>query len=91
MLEPSGDDSFFAWNFFDAVLQQKEGYSDYRWDELAGGLLEKDSALQRKLIEQRRKDPAFAENAPAQLEFLYRNSPYFEAGYRRYPVYRLLR
>lgn len=29
MLEPTGDDSFFAWNFFDAVLQQKEGYSDY--------------------------------------------------------------
>ncbi len=23
-LEPEGDDGFFAWNFFDAVLQQKE-------------------------------------------------------------------
>ena len=39
MLEPTGDDSFFAWNFFDAVLQQKEGYSDYRWDDLARGQL----------------------------------------------------
>jgi Zinc carboxypeptidase len=24
MLEPTADDSFFAWNFFDAILQQKE-------------------------------------------------------------------
>ncbi len=36
MLEPGGDDSFFAWNFFDAILQQKEGYSDYRWEDIAG-------------------------------------------------------
>ncbi len=35
MLEPAGDDSFFAWNFFDAVLQQKEGYSEYRWEDVA--------------------------------------------------------
>ena len=26
MLEPTGDDSFFAWNFFDAILQQKKDF-----------------------------------------------------------------
>jgi len=89
MLEPEGDDSFFAWNFFDPVLQQKEGYSDYRWDELAAQLLEQDTLLQRQLDEKRGSDTAFAGDASAQLEFLYRRSPYFEPEYRRYPVYRL--
>lgn len=55
MLEPTGDDSFFSWNFFDAVLQQKEGYSDYRWDDLAAEVLKKDPALKAKLDERKRR------------------------------------
>ena len=31
MLEPEGEDSYFAWGFFDAVLQRKRGLCDYRW------------------------------------------------------------
>jgi Zinc carboxypeptidase len=89
MLEPTGDDSFFAWNFFDAVLQQKEGYSDYRWDDLAAEVLKKDPALKAKLEEKKKGDEKFAANGPAQLDFIYKNSPYYEPGHNRYPVYRL--
>ena len=89
MLEPTGDDSFFAWNFFDAVLQQKEGYSDYRWDDLAAEVLKKDPALKAKLEEKKKGDEKFAANASAQLDFVYKNSPYYEPGHNRYPVYRL--
>lgn len=91
MLEPTGDDSFFAWNFFDAVLQQKEGYSDYRWDDLAAEVLKKDPALKARLEEKKRTDEKFAANGSAQLDFIYKNSPYYEPGHNRYPVYRLLR
>lgn len=89
MLEPTGDDSFFAWNFFDAVLQQKEGYSDYRWDDLAAEVLKNDPALKAKLEEKKAADSKFAANGSAQLEFIYKNSPYYEPGHNRYPVYRL--
>ncbi|HNU88553.1 MAG TPA: M14 family metallopeptidase [Ferruginibacter sp.] len=89
MLEPTGDDSFFAWNFFDAVLQQKEGYSDYRWDDLAAEVLKNDPALKVKLEEKKAADPKFAANSSAQLDFIYKNSPYYEPGHNRYPVYRL--
>jgi hypothetical protein len=34
-LEPEAVDSFFNWNFFDTMLQQKEGYSDYIFEDLA--------------------------------------------------------
>lgn len=89
VLEPTGDDSFFAWNFFDAVLQQKEGYSDYRWDDLAAEVLKNDPELKKKLNEKKTADPKFAENGPAQLDFIYKNSPYYEPGHNRHPVYRL--
>ena len=91
MLEPTGDDSFFAWNFFDAVLQQKEGYSDYRWDDLAAEVLKKDPELRAKLEEKKKTDEKFAANGSAQLDFIYKNSPYYEPGHNRYPVYRLKR
>ena len=90
MLEPTGDDSFFAWNFFDAVLQQKEGYSDYRWDDLAATVLKNNPELRNRLEEKKKADAKFAASAGAQLDFIYRNSSYYEPGHNRYPVYRLL-
>lgn len=91
MLEPTGDDSYFSWNFFDAILQQKEGYSDYRWDELAAGVLQKDSTLQQALETRKNKDSLFAKNSTAILDFIYRHSPYFENAFKQYPIYRVER
>jgi len=90
MLEPTGDDSFFTWNFFDAVLQQKEGYSDYRWEDVAADWLQKNPELKKKLEDKKAADPKFASSGPAQLDFIYRNSPYYEPSHNRYPVYRLV-
>lgn len=89
MLEPAGDDSFFAWNFFDAILQQKEGYSDYRWEEVAAEILNKDTDLRKRLNEKKAADTAFASNSSAQLYFVYINSPYYEPVHLRYPVFRV--
>jgi len=89
MLEPEGEDSFFAWNFFDAILQEKEGYSDYRWEEIAAGIVRNDPLLKEKLSSRRLSDSSFAKNSSAQLNFIYKNSPYYEPVHLRYPVFRL--
>lgn len=89
MLEPAGDDSFFAWGFFDSVLQQKEWFSDYVFEDIAADLLATDPALREELAQRKASDPAFASDAFAQLLFVYQRSPYFEPGFRRYPVYRV--
>lgn len=89
MLEPTGDDSFFAWNFFDAVLQQKEGYSDYRWEDIASDILKNDSTLREKLETKKAADPKFAANSSEILSFIYQNSPWFEKSFLRYPIYRI--
>ncbi|WP_020595840.1 M14 family metallopeptidase [Spirosoma panaciterrae] len=88
-LEPQGVDSFFAWNFFDSILDQKEYFSDYIFEDTAAELLKKSPELQKQLAEKRASDKAFAENADAQLDFIYRQTPYYEKTHNRYPVYRL--
>jgi Zinc carboxypeptidase len=91
MLEPTGDDSFFAWNFFDAILQQKEGYSDYRWDDVAAEVLKNNPSVKEKLEAKKKEDEKFATSASAQLDFIYKNSSYYEPAHNRYPVYRLIK
>lgn len=89
-LEPEAHDSFFAWNFFDAILQRKEYYSDYLFEPLAEALLMNDSTLREAFEQKKKEDPEFVKNSNAMLEFLYDRSVYAEPGYRIYPVARIL-
>lgn len=88
-LEPRAPDSYFAWNFFDAVLQQKEGYSDYVWDDKALEILESNPELKKTFLSKKATDKNFAADAWAQWTFIYRNSSYYEPTHNRYPVYRI--
>lgn len=88
-LEPQAQDSFFCWNFFDSILDQKEYFSDYIFEDTAAELLRNDPALRQQLADKRAADKAFAESANAQLDFIYKQTPYFEKTVNRYPVYRL--
>ncbi|MGB4774298.1 MAG: M14 family metallopeptidase [Daejeonella sp.] len=89
-LEPQGVDSFFAWNFFDSVLGQKEGFSAYVFEDEAAGLLKQNPELRKKLEDEKLIKPDLAKSAAAQLDWVYKNSPYYEKSYLRYPVARLL-
>ena len=90
-LEPLAEDSYFAWNFFDGILGQKEGYSAYAFEDIAAGYLKDNPGLRAKLDERRTADSAFATNASAQLNFVYQQSKWMEPSYLRYPVTRLVR
>ena len=90
-LEPQAQDSYFAWNFFDAVLGQKEGYSAYAFEDIASVYLDKHPELRTKLEQRRASDTAFAKSGSAQLNFVFQNSSYFEPVNMRYPVFRVLK
>ena len=90
MLEPQGDDSYFAWNYFDAILGRKEGFSAYAFEDIAADYLAQHPDLKKQLDARKATDTAFAASALAQLDFVYRNSPWYEPEYLRYPVYRLV-
>jgi len=89
-LEPQGEDSYFAWNFFDAILQQKEGFSDYVFEETAETFLKAHPDVYEALEMKKKSDTAFANNAEAQLDFVYKHSPYYEPAHLQYPVYRVV-
>jgi len=90
-LEPQAEDSYFAWNFFDPILGQKEGYSAYAFEDIAADYLKNNPSLKAKLDQRRATDTAFAKSGRAQLNFVYENSPWTEPAYLRYPVYRVLK
>lgn len=89
-LEPEAVDSFFNWNFFDTILQQKEGYSDYVFEDLAAKFLSEHPEIKSKLEEKKKMDTDFAQNPGAQLDWVYKNSPYYEKAHLQYPVYRIV-
>ena len=90
-LEPQAEDSYFAWNYFDAILGQKEGYSAYVFEDIAAGYLKNNTDLRVKLEQRKLSDTVFAGNARAQLNFVYQNSSWYEPAHMRYPVYRILK
>ncbi len=89
VLEPQTEDGFFAWNFFDPILNQKEGFSDYVFEDDALKLLESDSVLKSKFESWKLANPEKLNNSHEVLNFIFTHSPFFETEYRRYPVYRL--
>lgn len=89
-LEPVAEDSYFAWNFFDAILGQKEGYSGYAFEDIAADYLKQNKELQVKMDQRKTADTAFARDGRAQLNFVYQHSPWFEPVHMQYPVYRVL-
>lgn len=89
VLEPQADDSYFAWNYFDGILGQKEGFSGYAFEDIAADYLKQHPDVKSKLEQAKATDSTLAKSAAAQLDFVYRNSPYYEPAHMRYPVYRV--
>ena len=89
VLEPQAVDSYFNWNFFDAILQRKEGYSPYVFEDKAKELLASNPKIKQAFEQKMKDDPNFAQNPNWQLFFIYTQSDLAEPAYMRYPVYRL--
>ncbi len=90
-LEPQAPDSFFNWNFFDTVLQRKEDFSPYVFEEIALEFLKKDSTLRSTFLMKKELDNEFSEDWYAQLDWIYERSENLEESYMSYPVYRIIK
>jgi hypothetical protein len=88
-LEPQAEDSFFKWNFFDPILQRKEGFSPYVFEDLAVDILKQNPDLKKAYEARKKNDVPFSKNRYAQLNYIYANSDYSEAAYLQYPIFRL--
>lgn len=89
VLEPQGMDAFFIWNFFDGILNRKEGFSDYVFEDEAAEMLRNNPDLDTELKEAIASDPRLKESAFGQLNFIYQRSKYAEPNAMVYPVMRI--
>ncbi len=89
-LEPQATDSFFNWNFFDSILSQKEYFSAYIFEDEAARLLNENPALRKQFEEAKAADEQLRGDGRAQLDWIYKRSPYYEKTHLRYPIGRLL-
>ncbi|MFO7754929.1 MAG: M14 family zinc carboxypeptidase [Bacteroidales bacterium] len=91
MLEPHAPNSFFAWNFFDAILESHDFYSMLSFESQLMEMLETDEQLRAEFERMKAEDEEFASDRMAQLQFLYERSPMYEIEKFNglYPVGRL--
>ena len=87
-LEPEATDSFFNWNFFDTVLQQKEGYSGYVFEDVAEQILKENTFIKDAFEAKKAADKDFAKNPRAQLNFIYKRSLHYEKAHLLLPIYK---
>jgi hypothetical protein len=88
MLEPLGHDSFFRWGFFNSVLEKKEAYSDYVFEDEAEKLLRDEPELATKFAAWKIANPDLLTDQYAVLDFIFANcARYREPEWRRYPVF----
>jgi len=88
-LEPEAIDSYFNWNFFDAILGQKEYYSAYVFEDTAAKLLKENKDLRAAFEREKMNNPKLAASSSAQLDWIYKHSPYYEESHLLYPIYRI--
>jgi len=86
MFEPKASDSFFRWNFFDNILDQREYFSSYGFEENALKYLNDHPEFKAKFEEKRKTDDEFAKNHRAQMAYIYNNTEWLEKTWKRYPV-----
>ncbi len=89
MLEPKAKDSFFRWNFFDSILDNREYFSTYGFEENAIKYLEQHPGFAKEFRAKQKSDPEFAKDHRAQLAYIYSNTEWTEKTYKRYPVGRI--
>jgi hypothetical protein len=87
--EPQAHDSYFAWNFFDYVLQQKEWFSPFSFEPIATRVLKNNPKLADQIAKMKTEDFDFANDRAKQLRFIYEHSDFYEDTHNLYPIFRL--
>lgn len=90
LLEPGSPDSYAAWGFFDAYMEQKEYSESYVMENLARKMIEKDPALKAAFEKKKASDKEFASDPDAMLNWFYSKSPYWDNHLNVYPVGRII-
>ncbi len=86
-LEPMAHDSFFRWGFFNAVLEKKERFSNYVFEDTAMEMLAREPELHTAFEQWKTRYPDRLSDQDAVLGFLFaQGRRHHEPQWLRYPV-----
>lgn len=86
-LEPEAHDSFFRWGFFNSVLEKKEAFSDYVFEDTACRMLEDEPLLKAGFERWKQDNPDKLSDPQAVLGYIFAHGQrHAEPAWRRYPV-----
>jgi hypothetical protein len=88
-LEPNAPDSFFNWNFFDTILQQKEGFSPYVFEDEVLEILNSNPDLKKEFEAKKLSDSNFENNWYLQLNWIFEHTNHYEKAHMQYPITRM--
>jgi hypothetical protein len=90
-LEPQAHDSFFRWGFFNSILEKKEAFSDYVFEDSAFEMLQNEPELKENFEQWKITHPELLSDQTAVLNFIYANGQrHREPEWRRYPVFSII-
>ncbi|HWK35059.1 M14 family zinc carboxypeptidase [Sphingomonas sp.] len=88
LFEPAGPDSLLAWGQFNNALQGGGGLPAYVAEDVALAQL-RDPAIMAEFTQRLTRDPAFARDQRARIEFFARRHSSWNPDTRLYPVFRV--
>ncbi|MEI7614988.1 MAG: hypothetical protein WCK63_18970, partial [Betaproteobacteria bacterium] len=90
LLEPASPDSYAAWGFFDAYLEQKEYAESYVMEVVAREMIRKNPELKTQFEQKKANDKAFASDPEEMLNWFYSKTPYWDSHFDIYPIGRIM-
>ena len=86
LLEPKGNGSLFYWNYFDAILEQKEYAERYVMESLVPEMLKNDPQLNDEFERKKKADTIFAKNPNLIMNWFFSKTPYWDKKKDIYPI-----
>ena len=90
LLEPQSPDSFLQWGFFNQILSRTEYIEGYVMGPMGDRMLKDDPELAKRFKKALADDPEMEKSPRTRLQWLYRQTPYYDPRYLLYPVGREL-
>ena len=88
-LEPLSKDSYFQWGFFNSILEQKEYFSAYVFEDIAADMLKKNPTLKAEMLDYFSKNSDL-DTPQNRLEYIYMRSSYTDPNRGQYPIFRVI-
>ena len=90
LLEPESPDSYAAWGYFDAYMEQKEYAESYVMESLAREMMLKNPSLKVEFEKKKAADKDFASDPDEMLNWFFSKSQYWDNRHNLYPIGRIV-